>query len=574
MRADIIIADPRINKWLAFNRPIRVIQTYKPSDVPLLLADVERWVNKKRCFAAGYISYEAASGFDPNLVTKSTGVMPVAFFGLYDSPAFISKPYTDSSVREILWQNLTGERNYRQALKSIREQIAIGSTYQVNYTVRLMAEAVDPWELFCHLSPGGRYSSYIDSEDFSVISASPELFFSLDSTELTSEPMKGTASRGLTLEEDLERHDWLKTSEKNRAENLMITDMVRNDLGKIARPGSVKVVDLYRINKFPTVWQAVSEVIGDTDASLVDVFGALFPGASVTGAPKKASMNFISSLESSPREIYTGTIGYFGPDRRAQFNIAIRTAWIDKKREEMSYGVGGGIVWDSDPDEELEEISIKSRVLYSSQSEDEFLLLETMRWNVDGGILHLPEHLNRLLGSAEYFSFNIQRVELQSVLDAAISKLEGQDHRIRLTVARDGEMKITTNPIVEDLFEPELVLARNPIDANNRFLYHKTTNRKVYKDAELIAQRGQEVLLYNAQGYVTESTIANIVFGMDGAFFTPPIKDGLLPGTMRARLLKREEISERRLSVKELDKVSSLFLVNSLRGWRRARLKK
>ena len=572
MLADIILPSPQSSDWLLFNEPIELFQTQNSLEVVSILKEVERRVKKDRLYAAGFVSYEAASGFDSQLETKDPGIMPLVFFGLYRSPRIISRPITAQLPPSILWENMTDSSEYRASLDFIKREIAMGNTYQVNHTVRLRAAAVSSWDFFCHVLGGGKYSSYIDTESFSVVSSSPELFFNLDGTHLRSDPMKGTAKRGLTLKEDIKNHKWLIASEKNRAENLMITDMVRNDIGRVAKPGSVRVSDLYRIEKFPTVWQAVSTVEGETDADITDIFRAMFPGASVTGAPKRASMDFIRRLEATPREIYTGSIGFFGPDRKAQFNIAIRTTWIDKTKNTMEYGVGGGIVWDSEPDEELAEIAIKSRVLSSTQREDDFDLLETMRWSPGKGVVNFSDHINRLRSSAKYFDFKFTSKEVEKAVSDATYGLCLRDYRIRLTLSEDGLVRVQCEEFNAVSGEVEIVLARKPIDIKNPFLYHKTTNRKIYEDAAGIATHAQEVLLFNTRGYVTESTIANLVYCLNDMLYTPPVRDGLLPGTMRETLLREGKIVERSLSIDELSEVSDFFLVSSLRGWRRAKL--
>tara|TARA_B100000686_G_scaffold333188_1_gene398841 strand:- start:976 stop:2700 length:1725 start_codon:yes stop_codon:yes gene_type:complete len=572
MLADIVLPSPQSSDWLLFNEPIELFQTKSKSEVVSMLKEVEGRVKKDRLFAAGFVSYEAASGFDSQLETKDPGTMPLVFFGLYRSPRIISRPVTTQPPPSILWENMTGSSDYGAALQFIKREIAKGNTYQVNHTVRLRAAAVSPWDFFCHVLGGGKYSSYIDTESFSVVSSSPELFFNLDGALLRSDPMKGTAKRGLTLNEDLQNREWLMGSDKNRAENLMITDMVRNDIGRVANPGSVKVSDLYRIEKFPTVWQAVSTVVGETDADITDIFRAMFPGASVTGAPKKASMGFISRLEETPREIYTGTIGFFGPERKAQFNIAIRTTWIDKTKNVMEYGVGGGIVWDSEFDEELSEIAIKSQVLSSTQREDNFDLLETMRWSSGEGVVNFSGHINRLRSSAEYFDFKFVLQEIEKAVSDATSSLRPHDYRIRLTLSKDGLAHVHCEEFNTVSSEVDIVLASKAIDVKNPFLYHKTTNRKIYEDAAISATQSQEVILFNSKGYVTESTIANLVYSLDDILYTPPVRDGLLPGTMREKLLGEGKIMERSLSIDELSEVSDFFLISSLRGWRRAKL--
>jgi para-aminobenzoate synthetase/4-amino-4-deoxychorismate lyase len=572
MLNEVIVARRSNDDWLRFRDPVAVVAAYSSAQVYPAMVEVERRVNLQGLYAAGFVSFEAASGFDEALVTRERGLLPLVCFGLYPQPEVLSAVSDENPASSACWQNATGQDGYYQALTRIKRQIGAGNVYQVNYTLRLGAPAVPCRALFAEFGAGASYGAFVDADAFAIMSASPELFFDLRGHRLTSRPMKGTARRGRTLEQDRTQRDWLAASEKNRAENLMITDMVRNDVGRIARVGSVRVKDLFRVEKYPTVWQMTSTVTADTDASVAEIFQAMFPGASITGAPKRASMEQIAKLEGTPREIYTGCIGYIAPERHAQFSIAIRTAWTDKSAGTMSYGVGGGIVWDSDPAEELEEIATKTRVLKSTRREREFELLETMRWEPQDGLVNLSWHLRRLSDSAEYFDFTFSKEAFQSAVEGALKDLESVCHRVRVCVNRAGNVTVQCEPLTLGGAEQALVLAHEPVDPDNPFLYHKTTNRKVYEDAARFAGTGEEVLLFNTGGFVTETNIANVVYRLADGWYTPPVSEGLLPGTMRARLLEEKKVSERRLAVGELGEIKEICLVSSLRGWRKARL--
>jgi para-aminobenzoate synthetase/4-amino-4-deoxychorismate lyase len=572
MLNEVIVARPQSGDWLRFREPLAVVVAYRVADVLPCLIEVEHRATAHGHYAAGYVGYEAAPAFDAALSTKLPGKLPLLCFGLYARPEVVASLRCEGSAPAVRWHNPTSEEDYRRALADIKGQIGAGNVYQVNHTLRLRAPAVPQREMFAHFAAGAPYAAFVDADDFAIMSASPELFFDLNGEALVSRPMKGTAARGVTLERDVECQQWLAGSEKNRAENLMITDMVRNDLGKIARVGSVQANDLFRVEKYPTVWQMTSTVVAETKASVADIFQAMFPGASITGAPKRASMARIVDLEDSPREVYTGSIGYLAPGRRAQFNIAIRTAWVDKAAREMRYGVGGGIVWDSDPAEELEEIAAKSRVLQRTRAEHEFELLETMRWTPPQGLYNLSWHMRRLQDSATYFDFELRIEIVERVIADALRDLAPVCHRVRLRVSRDGAAVVQCEPLLFSSGEQALVLAREPIEPDDPFLYHKTTHREVYKAATSHLLPHQEVLLFNALGFVTETNIANVVYKSGGTLFTPPVSDGLLPGTMRARLLAEGKVRERQLPVAQLHQVTDIYLVNSLRGWRKGAL--
>jgi para-aminobenzoate synthetase/4-amino-4-deoxychorismate lyase len=571
MLQKIVLRDNLKSRWLVFDRPEQVLCAETPSDVLKVLAKVERQVNDEGLFAAGYVSYEAAAGFDAALTTRPQGRLPLLCFGLFAEPASPSRlpPLSTSAHATARWQMTTTRDTYLDKLDEIKTQIELGNSYQINYTVRQRAEGmVDPWSLFFDIAGDAPYAAYLEFENYAIVSASPELFFSLDADQLLCRPMKGTAARGMTSVDDRAIQAELQNSPKNRAENVMITDMLRNDTGRIAVPGSVKVTSLFDIEKYPTLWQMTSTVTATTSAPITEIFRALFPCASVTGAPKAASMALIAQLEDSPREVYTGAIGFFGPDRQAQFSVAIRTAWLDKQRREATYGVGGGIVWDSDPEDEYRECLIKARVLTTAAQDRDFQLLETLRWTAEDGYFLLEYHLNRLRDSADYFNFKFDIEAIGRALTRLASGLMGDRYRVRLLLARNGDTNLSETSLATDEHAAPLRirLAAEPIDVTNPLLYHKTTQRRIYEQALQLVGDCDDVLLWNADGYITETSIANVVVRLDGDLVTPPVVCGLLAGTYRQWLLDRGEIKERKIHLGDLAAVDGLTLTNSVRG--------
>jgi para-aminobenzoate synthetase / 4-amino-4-deoxychorismate lyase len=418
------------------------------------------------------------------------------------------------------------------------------------------------------------YAAWIDCTDYVIVSASPELFFELSGDRICCRPMKGTAPRGMTPEADYRNRRMLSESTKDRAENVMIADMVRSDIGRVALPGTVRAEALFDIEKYRTVWQMTSTVTALTICSVTEIFRALFPSASVTGAPKVSSMKIIAALEDSARQIYTGAIGFMAPDRQARFNVAIRTALIEKKTGKGIYGVGGGIVWDSDPDDEFQECLNKARVLGMAVPEKEFRLLETMLWTPEGGFFLLAEHLDRLAGSADYFDFRFVRAQAEEHLTALAESLAPCKHRVRMLLLRTGEIHTEVQPLSADdaPCELRLALAKGPVDTQNPFLYHKTTQRDVYEKALAAAGKCDDVLLWNKSGNITESTIGNVVVRLNGQLFTPPVDCGLLAGTFRGKLLVDGVVRERKIAIAELNDAEAVYLVNSVRGWITCRL--
>jgi para-aminobenzoate synthetase / 4-amino-4-deoxychorismate lyase len=359
----------------------------------------------------------------------------------------------------------------------------------------------------------------------------------------------------------------LHNSGKDRAENVMIADMVRNDLSRIARPGSVRVENLFAVQRYPTLWQMVSKVSARTGASLADTFSALFPAASITGAPKARTMAIIRELESEPRRIYTGTIGFVLPDRRAQFNVAIRTLLIDRQNKTAEYGVGGGITADSTANAEWEETRLKSLICRSRQPE--FSLLETLLWTPQEGYAYLAEHLHRLRGSADYFSYPCTVEAVRAQLAAAVAGYRGVSQRVRLLLDCKGEMRLETVPFapVDRSRTVRVALAPHPVDDQDVFLYHKTTRRELYnRMRDGLGEDADDVLLYNRRGEVTETTIANIVVSLDGREYTPPVRCGLLAGTCRQHLLTSGQVTERVISLDWFRSQDTFTLINSVRG--------
>ena len=579
MDPQALIFDAAQNQWLAFNAPLETICTRNLAELHDSLRYIENLVNHKGVWAAGFISYEAAPAFDKILSTHTNPDFPALWFGIYQKPTLVRQPLGTPSYDQprIDWQPSISRDDYNSAIARIKKFIAAGDTYQVNFTLRLRArlpEEFQSWDYFRVLiesQPVG-YGAFIDIGDYAICSASPELFFNLEGSTITTRPMKGTVRRGRNSIEDAEFAEWLQNSEKNRAENVMIVDMMRNDLGKIARPGSVAVPNLFKLERYPTVWQMVSDVAAETDASVSEIIAALFPAASVTGAPKPRTTQLINELENSPRHIYTGSIGFLAPGRRAQFNVAIRTVLIDKIRNSAEYGVGGGIVWDSQPHEEYNECLTKSKVL--ANRPPEFALLETMRWSPDTGYFLLDRHLARLTESAKYFDFPISIDAIRAELDLLASSLSG-NQRIRLLVSKTGAISLEHQPLLESTPEGpvRLRLADAPVDASDAFLHHKTSNRATYDHALAKADDCDDVILWNQSGEVTETCIYNLIIETpDGRLLTPPVSCGLLAGTYRALLIEQGKITEQVVTLAALKSAVSISVINSVRGIRPALL--
>ena len=548
------------------------IVAYQPEEVRPALAAVEEVV-ARGVHAAGFIAYEAAAGLEPALATQGTSGAPLLWFGIFERRLEVEAGTLQTQGEYSLspWRSSLPQAAYNQRLAAIRDYIEAGDTYQVNFTLRLEADfRGDEGTLYRDLCRAQQtsYSAYLDIGRYCILSASPELFFSLENGVLTSRPMKGTRPRGRWPAEDEELAEVLRLSVKDRAENVMIVDLLRNDLGRVAESGSVEVVRLWEVERYETILQLTSTVQARlrADLGLVDILRALFPCGSVTGAPKVRTMQIIAALEERPRGVYTGCIGYVSPGLEARFNVAIRTVWIDREQGRAEFGVGGGITWDSQQQGEYEECLIKARVL--STRRPEFGLLETLLYEAGGGYFLLERHLERLRNSACYFGFRYNPGMVEQKLEKEAESFSVGSYRVRLVLSCDGRIEVHSNPIQQAPEAPfKVVVASQPVDEQDPFLFHKTTHRQVYERRLAAHPSCDDVILQNTRGELTECCIGNLVAKLDGQKWTPPVECGLLAGTFRAELLARGQIRERKLKLEDLTASEELYLINSVRRW-------
>jgi len=569
-RVEALIQHPG-GDWLEFSDPARVVIAESPSAVRSTLAEVERLTRDLGLHAVGFVSYEAGLAFDLATRPPNTAT-PLAWFGLFErkNVRTTTRPASQADYQLGPLGPTISREAFERAFLVIKERLAAGDTYQVNFTFKMVgAFEGDPRALFADLieAQRGRHSVYIRIGDWAICSASPELFFELDGAGIRARPMKGTARRGLTVADDRRRRDELHESTKQRAENVMIVDMVRNDLGRIAEIASVEVPELFTVEQYPNVWQMTSLVTGRSLASLAEIFAAMHPSASVTGAPKARTMDILSELESEPRGIYCGAVGHVPPDGNASFNVAIRTAVVDISRRRVEFGIGSGVVWDSDVATEYEECLLKGSVI--GQVPVRFELLETMRWTPEGGFFLCERHFDRLRESADYFDFVFNAETAFDALSAAMIGL-AQPRRVRLLISGDGRARVEHAPLVQQPTPLRVAIAGEPVDPQQIWLYHKTTRREVYENARAQSGRCDDVILWNREQEVTEATTANVVAEVQGRRITPPVRCGLLAGTFRAELLARAEVQERVLTLDDLRSASRLWLINSVHEWREA----
>lgn len=576
---------------------VEALEAVSLAEVTGVLARAEAAVAAGR-WVAGWVSYEAAPAFDHAFVVRDTSGtafsdLPLAWFGVFERRVAAEDPMGDMAPGE--WTPSIDAARHASDIARIRGLIASGDTYQVNHTFRLWAPFDgDPAALYgriAHAQRGG-FGALLQTGRWAIASASPELFFEWAQGRLTCRPMKGTARRGVDAASDQAARVGLLGSAKDRAENLMIVDMVRNDLARVAVPGTVAVPELFAIERYDTVWQMTSSVVARTrpGTGLVDVFGALFPCASITGAPRSSTMGIIADLETTPRGIYCGAIGFGGPgmgtdgvrgDRarepRWAFNVGIRTVLVDTEHQIAWYGTGGGVTHDSTAAGEYAEAVLKAEVLRRAPAR--FSLLETMRWSPGEGIGRWTRHRDRVRASAAYFGICWDEAQVAELLARATAGRRTAA-RVRLLIDQRGRPSVQVDDLEDaggvgvgglggsDAASPvPVVIDTVPVDSADPFVHHKTTQRDVYTRAAARHPGAADVVLVNERGEVTETTIANVAALIDGRWVTPPTTSGCLPGTVRADLLDDGTLVEAVLTPDDLRRATALARFNAVRGW-------
>jgi para-aminobenzoate synthetase/4-amino-4-deoxychorismate lyase len=571
--------DLRTGTALLCPPPSEILTAVRPDEVADVLHRVHE-ATEAGSWAFGYVAYEAASGLDPQLPggPSSADEPPLVWFGLCEEPVEVGAltPPAEAVRPKTPWQSDWTDDDHARAVADVREHIAAGETYQCNLTDRLRSTDVgDPEELYARLALAqrGAYNAYLDLGRHVIASASPELFFEWAGDVVRTRPMKGTAPRGRTTAEDREQSRRLRSSTKEQAENLMIVDLLRNDLGRVAEMGSVAVAELFALERYPTVWQMTSEVSArvGTGTSLPDLFRALFPCGSVTGAPKRRTMQLIAELEPTPRGVYCGAVGLVAPPTaafRARFNVAIRTAIVDRSTGEAVYGAGGGITWGSEAAAERAELLAKAAVLAHDVAEHR--LLETLAFVPGEGLRHLDRHLARMADSADWAGFRFDRAVVTDAVRQAVAR-RTEPARVRILLARDGDVDVELQSMPPVGRRPVLLaLDDEPVDADDPWLQHKSTRRDVYLTRALRHPEADDVVLVNRRGELTETTTANLAVRLGDRWWTPPTTSGCLPGIERGRLLELGHLHERVLYVHDLYDAEQVAVLSSLRGWREA----
>ncbi len=570
-----------------FTSPRAIIEARQSGEVEDALAELAR-LQADGKFLAGYISYEAGYSLEPRFAAlaarpEATQPLPLLRFYVYDSETRLCGREADELVLSSL---IKGHRisvpapcwsydDYAPRMERALELIRAGDIYQANLTFPLEGHIEGaPLSLYAALrtaQPVG-FGAYLALDEARVLSLSPELFVRRDGARLETRPMKGTAPRGQSAAQDELNRRALRADPKERAENLMIVDLLRNDLSRVCRPGTVKVRDLFKAETYPTLHTMTSTVEGTLapGATSATVLRALFPCGSVTGAPKIRAQEVIRDLEEGARGIYTGAIGYLTPDGGFCFNVAIRTLTVFADGT-YTYPVGGGIVADSVPAREYGECLLKGQVI--AEEAAPFDLIETIAWSREEGFTLLPRHLERLEASAAFFGRPYDRKRVLAVLDEATADAREDRLRVRLLLSADGEMTIETKPLENELPLPlPFVFSGARVDAGDPYLRHKTTRRAVFEDAlgRAATVGAREALFENQYGEITEGAWTNVFVERGGKLLTPPLSSGLLPGTLRAELLATGRAIESVLTRKDIRAADAVYLGNSVRGLMKA----
>ena len=547
-----------------FTQPIKELKTRKVAEVTALLAQVESY-QEQGYYVVGYVSYEAAPAFEEKLAVHPAPLLGeyLLYFTVHDSVEKSSIPLTYDEVdMPSNWQEVTSKKEYEKAIAQIHHHLRQGDTYQVNYTVQLKQDlSANPFAIYNRMvvEQEAGYNAYVEHDEMAVISMSPELFFEQNDRELITRPMKGTTKRGLTDQEDLDQAAWLEQDPKNRSENMMIVDLLRNDMNRLSEVGSEHVERLCQVEQYSTVWQMTSTIKSQvrSDVDLVEIFRSLFPCGSITGAPKIATMEIIKNLEPQARGVYCGTIGLLLPNGRRIFNVAIRT--IQLYKGQAIYGVGGGITWDSTWESEYREVHQKAAVLYRKQVP--FQLMTTGKIS-QKHLLFKEEHIERLRKASRYFAYPFNPEHLRQRIVAECQTChEEKDYRLKISISKSGDIDFCRQELIPlSLAFCQAQLCLQETSLQTPFIYFKTT----YRPHLTIGK--QEKIYHNEKGELLETSIGNLVLQIAEKLYTPPINLGILPGIYRQHLLEMGQMEEKVLTLEDLAQAEAIYGCNAVRG--------
>ncbi|MBC8051339.1 MAG: aminodeoxychorismate synthase component I [Chitinophagales bacterium] len=570
-------------KSYLFADPVEIVEAREVAQVDAALDRIQAAVNGG-LYAAGYFSYELGHLFEPRLAPRLpvNREAPLIWIGLFNrreemDAASVAKWLEARTQGEHKLSNITpsvGFKVYNEKITRALAYIAAGDIYQLNLTFKAKFDfSGDPVSLYRSLRARQKvpYGALLSTPEHQILSLSPELFLTIEGRLATTRPMKGTSRRGVHAGEDARLSAWLASDVKSRAENLMIVDLMRNDLGRIADIGSVNVTDLFSVETYQTVLQMTSGVTANLreGVDFKTLLRAIFPPGSITGAPKVRAMEIIEELEDEPRGVYTGAIGMVAPSGDCVFNVVIRTLVIGADGS-GEIGIGSGVVQDSNAASEYDECLLKMRFL--TDHAPPFQLIETLLWEPGAGFWLLDRHLARLEASAAHFVFAFDGATVRQALAAHVAQFEGR-HRVRITMDVGGALNITSTPLARADSILRFAIAETRMNTANPFLYHKTTRRDFYDNERIrLSQKLpiDEVVFLNERGQLTEGSFTNLFIEKNGRMLTPAAACGLLPGTLRQELLEAGEAMEATLTLRDLADADAVWLGNSVRGLVRA----
>lgn len=567
-----------------YEEPVEVISVCEPGELESGFKRIEAALS---CglHVAGWFSYEAGLLLEDKLKGLLPEVLdyPLIHMGVYKERQVMSAADADHywcgfenpSGYELSDITLSLSRaEYEKAFNQIQGYLKSGDIYQVNFTQKARLDFKGSSRSFyasLRNAQAVEYAAYIESDEFKVLSLSPELFVKKEGERISVKPMKGTCKRGRTSDEDLIYKEELRASEKEKAENLMIVDLMRNDLSRLAKNASVKVAKLFDVEKYKTFFTMTStvEATAADDVSALDVMKSIFPCGSVTGAPKIRAQQIIAELEKAERGIYTGAIGYFTPSGDMCFSVPIRTITIDNEGK-GELGIGSGIVADSEAQNEYDECLLKAE--FVTKDHPKFDLIESLGWSVGEGFKFMNKHLDRLAASADYFDFSFDKDDAAQQLKDHVGMIDGtadQKYKLRLLLSKSGNITITSEA-TSNIETGKVVISDKTVDSRNPLLFHKTTERSFFSREfeKYQKQTGcTDVLFLNERGELTEGSFTNLFIKKGDILYTPPLKCGLLNGIFRQHLLDDESgpTVEKILFMQDLKSADQIYICNSVR---------
>ena len=572
------------SKNLFFSNPQHEIIARTESELAPALEEIEQY-KKQGLYLCGYLSYEAGYYFiDKTIQPRHKKIQqPLLYFIAFkdlqrpshdDIEACFNRaelfPASQLCLHDL--QLNVSKPDYLKNISKIKEYISAGDTYQINYTLKykfkLQGTAASLYKALRKKQPV-EFGALLNFPESKIVSLSPELFIKKGGDTLTSKPMKGTAKRGKDKQEDDAIVKFLKSDSKTLSENVMIVDLIRNDFGRVCKTGSVHVKNLFQVQTFKSLHQMISTVKGTLkkNLSFSDLLHALFPCGSITGAPKIRTMEIINELETEPRGIYTGAIGYLKPDGDFYFNVPIRTIAITENNE-CEMGIGSGIIYESDVEDEYQECLLKADFLTSLNQD--FYLIESFRLDADKNeFINLEQHLQRLTKSADSFGFKVNQEMIEEELSKIKKSLSLGIHKIRLTAFQNGEVKITHSAVEKDNGMPKkIAISDTKIDSTSIFQHHKTSRREHYNQAyNKAAEEGfYDVLFFNENDQLVEASRHNIFIKKNNQYHTPPLLQGALGGIQRQAFMREYDVKETSLTRIDLENADEILLTNSVRG--------